>query len=265
MFKIGLLGEKLSHSYSKIIHEIIFSHENINSEYKLYECPKENVESFQEYMKKNDIKGVNITMPYKLFFMDKLDEISEQAKQLGSINLMYFHEDKIYGDNTDYYGFLQTLIKNNIDVTNKSVSIIGNGGAAKAVKGVLKNLNAKEIHSYFRKDKKSKIEFIVKGDAPKGDILINTTPIGMYPDVNSCPIDKKFIKNFNVVIDLIYNPLETELLKEAKLNSIKAVNGIEMLIYQAMKTDEILFNKKFGDELFECIKNHLNYRINKGV
>ena len=178
-------------------------------------------------MLENSIEGVNITVPYKKVFLDKLDYISDEAKEIGAINLLYIKDNKFYGDNTDYYGFKYTLEKNQVDVKNKKVIIIGKGGASASVYKVLKDMGAEDITFYFRKDKLSKIEF---PENTAGDIIINTTPVGMYPNINDNLVNKEILKKFKIAIDLIYNPLETKFLQEARECGLKTINGMDMLI-----------------------------------
>lgn len=258
MIKIGLLGEKLSHSLSPILHKIILKNLNIQAEYVLYEVSKEDIINFKEYMQDDNIKGVNITIPYKKTFIENLNSISSEAKEIGAINLLYIKDNKYFGANTDYYGFMQTLILNNIDVKNKKVAVIGRGGASASVSKVLKDMRAGEIIFCFRKDKNSKVDF---SKISKGDIIINTTPVGMYPNIEDNIVDEQILKKFKVAIDLIYNPLETKFLKIARENGLKSINGMEMLIEQALKTDEILYNIVLSDQLREKIIKKIIKRV----
>lgn len=258
MKKFGLLGKKLTHSLSPLLHKTFFEELRIEAEYRLYEVDETEIDNFKNYMFKNSIEGVNITVPYKKVFLDKLDHISDEAKEIGAINLLYIKDNKFYGDNTDYYGFKYTLEKNQVDVRNKKIAIIGKGGASASVYKVLKDMEAKDISFYFRKDKISKIEF------PKdiaGDIIINTTPVGMYPNVNDSLLDEKILKKFKVAIDLIYNPLETKFLREAKEYGLKTINGMDMLIEQALKTDEILHNIVLSAELRKKIIKNIEKKV----
>ncbi|WP_427169091.1 shikimate dehydrogenase [Fusobacterium nucleatum] len=258
MKKFGLLGKKLTHSLSPLLHKTFFEELGIEAEYKLYEVDETEIDNFKNYMFENSIEGVNITVPYKKVFLDKLDHISDEAKEIWAINLLYIKDNKFYGDNTDYYGFKYTLEKNQVDVRNKKIAIIGKGGASASVYKVLKDMEAKDISFYFRKDKISKIEF------PKdiaGDIIINTTPVGMYPNVNDSLLDKKILKKFKVAIDLIYNPLETKFLREAKEYGLKTINGMDMLIEQALKTDEILHNIVLSAELRKKIIKNIEKKV----
>ncbi len=265
MYNLGLLGEKLSHSFSPIIHEFIFKNLNIKAHYDLFEVNENEILNFKKKMITNNIKGVNITIPYKKTFIDYLNSISPSAKKIGAINLLYIKNNKFYGDNTDYYGFKKTILNNNINVNNKNIYIIGRGGASLAVKAVLKDLRATNIISLYRKDKNSPIVFPNNISTKKEtNIIINTTPVGMYPNINENIVPKDFLKNFSVAIDLIYNPLETVFLKEAKTLNLKTINGLTMLIEQAIKTDEILLDIKidenFKKKLYEYLKKY--FKIN---
>lgn len=250
MRKFGLLGKKLSHSLSPLLHSAFFEEMGIEAEYKLYEVAEDEIDNFKNYMFENSIEGVNITVPYKKAFLDKLDFISDKAKEIGAINLLYIKENKFYGDNTDYYGFKQTLLTNQIEPSGKKIAIIGRGGASASVYKVLKDMGAEDIAFYFRKDKLSKIEF---PEDISGDIIINTTPVGMYPNIEDNIVDEQILKKFKIAIDLIYNPLETKFLKIARENNLKTINGMEMLIGQALKTDEILYDIVLSNQLREKI------------
>ena len=227
MRKFGLLGKKLSHSLSPLLHNTFFEDMGLKDEYKLYEVDETEIDNFKNYMLENSIEGVNITVPYKKVFLDKLDYISDEAKEIGAINLLYIKDNKFYGDNTDYYGFKYTLEKNQVDVKNQKVIIIGKGGASASVYKVLKDMGAEDITFYFRKDKLSKIEF---PENTAGDIIINTTPVGMYPFIQDSLVNKEILKNFKIAIDLIYNPLETKFLRESRECGLKTINGMDMLI-----------------------------------
>ncbi|MGP1429793.1 MAG: shikimate dehydrogenase family protein [Fusobacterium sp.] len=258
MRKFGLLGKKLSHSLSPLLHSIFFEEMGIEAEYKLYEVAEHEIDNFKNYMFENSIESVNITVPYKKAFLDKLDFISDEAKEIGAINLLYIKDNKFYGDNTDYYGFKQTLLTNQIEPSGKKIAIIGRGGASASVYKVLKDMGAEDIAFYFRKDKLSKIEF---PEDMTGDIIINTTPVGMYPNIEDNIVDEQILKKFNIAIDLIYNPLETKFLEIARKNGLKTVNGMEMLIGQALKTDEILYDIVLSNQLREKIIKKIIKRV----
>ena len=155
MRKFGLLGKKLFHSLSPLLHNTFFEDLGLKDEYKLYEVDETEINNFKNYMLEKNIEGVNITVPYKKIFLDKLDYISDEAKGIGAINLLYIKDNKFYGDNTDYYGFKYTLTKNDINVKNKKIAVVGKGGASASVYKVLKDMGADDINFYFRKDKLS--------------------------------------------------------------------------------------------------------------
>ena len=258
MRKFGLLGKKLSHSLSPLLHNTFFEDIGIEAEYKLYEVNEDKIDNFKNYMLENSIEGVNITVPYKKRFLDKLDYISDEAKEIGAINLLYIKDNKFYGDNTDYYGFKYTLTKNDIDVKNKKIAVIGKGGASASVYKVLKDMGAEDITFYFRKDKLSEIEF---PENLRGDIIINTTPVGMYPNINDNLVSEGILKNFKIAIDLIYNPIETKFLKIARENGLKTINGMDMLIEQALKTDEILYGILLSTQLRKKIRKKMKKKV----
>ena len=258
MRKFGLLGKKLSYSLSPLLHKVFFEELGVEAEYNLYEVTEDEIDKFKSYMLENSIEGVNITVPYKKVFLDKLDFISDEAKAIGAINLLYVKDNKFHGDNTDYYGFKQTLISNQINPSGKRIAIIGRGGASASVYKVLKDMRAEDITFYFRKDKLSEIEF---PENIEGDIIINTTPVGMYPNIEDNIVDEQILKKFKIAIDLIYNPLETKFLKIARENGLKTINGMEMLIEQALKTDEILYDIVLSNQLREKIIKKIIKRV----
>lgn len=234
-YKFGLLGKKLSHSFSPDLHQKFFIEKNIDASYDLFEIAEEELPNFMSFVKENNIFGFNVTIPYKTIIIPYLDYIEENAKKIGAINTVLYKNNKFYGYNTDYFGFIETLKLNNIDVFEKDVAIIGRGGAAKAVYVALKNLGAR-VTFFYRKDKNSEINF---DDLKKSYLIINATPVGMYPNTDASPTDEEILKKFDVAIDLIYNPEETIFLKLAKKNNLITMNGMTMLEIQAKKAQEI--------------------------
>ncbi|MCE5219930.1 MAG: shikimate dehydrogenase [Clostridium sp.] len=243
----GLIGEKLSHSLSPKIHNTLFKALDIEGAYKLFEVGKEDLGKAVDSLKILKIKGVNVTIPYKQDVMKYLDFISEEAKKIGAVNSIYLNDGKLYGYNTDYFGF-GTIIKNNdIKVKDSIAMILGNGGAAKSIITYLLDEGIKKIYLVSRKSKDNsgydneRIECKSYDDIAqiKGDILINSTPLGMYPHIDETPVHEDVICNFNALIDIIYNPKETQFLKMGKALDKKVCGGIEMLVGQAIKAEEI--------------------------
>jgi len=250
MKKYGLLGEKLSHSKSPEIHNDIFKYLKIEASYDLIETGKENL---MKYIKKYD--GLNVTIPYKTEIIKYLKKVDEVAKNINAVNTIY----KEIGYNTDYYGFKKMLEINSIDVQNKIVYILGTGGASKAVFKYLKDNNAKSISFVSRTIKEENIISYEVLNKVSGDIIINTTPVGMYPNIDKSPVESAVLKNFKVAIDLIYNPFETEFISISKKLNLKTTNGLYMLIGQAIKAEEIWQECKIDNEeiekIYEKMKN----------
>ncbi|WP_300382301.1 shikimate dehydrogenase [Clostridium sp.] len=268
MESYGLLGRKLSHSLSPEIHNKIFELIKNNSSYKLFEIEEDNLEMFIEELRSIKIKGINVTIPYKEKVIKYLDEISEEGKKIGAINTIYLKEDKLIGYNTDYYGFGIMLEYNNIQIKNKRVMVLGNGGATKAIVHYLLDEGVKQVYIISRNSKVDnykldKVEIIGYEDIKniKGDILINSTPVGMYPNMGICPVDKKVINNFEILVDIIYNPEETEFLKIGKTLNKKIIGGLYMLVAQAIKAEEIWNNIKIEKEVIKEIYEEINSKF----
>lgn len=264
MNKYGLIGKKLSHSLSPTIHNYIFEKMGIDAKYSLYEV--ENKEMILKEIEKNNIKGFNITIPYKESILDKLDFISKEAKEIGAINLVKIIDKKIYGYNSDYFGILKMFEKSKVIVKDKICYILGSGGAAKSVIVALKDLGAKKIIVVTRDLEKNKktlmekfnwVEVISYDEIETGDIIINTTPVGMYPNVNESPVDEEIVKKFNIAVDLIYNPKCTKFLELAKKHKLLCVSGLSMLIYQGIKSDELWENIKIDEKEVEELEKLL--------
>lgn len=242
----GLIGEKLGHSFSKPIHERLADYQ-----YELMPLTKE---EFKAFMSKKEFRAINVTIPYKTDVIPYLDEIDEKAEKIGAVNTIVNHKGKLKGFNTDFYGFLYTLKNNGINVTGEKVLVIGNGGAAKAVIAVLTYLGVREV--VIVKHKKAPGVFTYEECLTyhrDAKVIINTSPVGMYPDMDVSPMDLSYYPECFAVIDIIYNPLETKLLKQARSLGMTGVNGLEMLIAQAKYAAEIFLDKEIKDDVIEEI------------
>ena len=245
MKKFGLIGEKLPHSFSKILHNTAFEVLNLNYEYELYEIDVDTAQNIKDFMKKNNLDGINVTIPYKRTVMDGLDFISEEAEKIGAVNTIKNINGKLYGYNTDYYGFMYQLNVNNVEINNSRVVILGSGGASKAVISCVKDLGAKEVYLVSRnksdKQAKNDVNLIDYEDLKeiKAQVIVNTTPVGMYPKDDFSPVNEDIIKNFDYVIDVVYNPLKTKFMEIGENLGKKTCGGIEMLIMQGLKSEEI--------------------------
>lgn len=266
--KFGLLGKKLGHSISPKIHKEIFKNLNIDEDYLLVELDENKIESFFRNELKN-YKGLNVTIPYKIKAMDFMDEISKEAREIGAINTIFQKDGKLYGYNTDYFGFKRMLEENKIFVNGKDCVVLGAGGGARAVIKYLIDENVKNILIVVRNLEKAKkeLEDLVKDRDNisfmdfknfeerdnKGYLIVNCTPVGMYPNIDDSPISEKVSKKYENSVDLIYNPSETKFLKFAKNSGKKAVNGLYMLVAQAVEAEEIWQGKKIDNEVIKNI------------
>ncbi|MCR1952460.1 shikimate dehydrogenase [Clostridium sp. DSM 100503] len=264
----GLLGEKLSHSLSPEIHSELLKFINKDGAYKLFEVEKERLEEFTEALKLLKIKGTNVTIPYKKDIMKYIDKISEEAEKIGAINTIALENGKLYGYNTDYYGFGYMLKVNNISIEGKSAVILGNGGACRAVTHYLLDNKISNVKIVSRKPKKEEfdlqnVDLITYEELKEisGDILINSTPVGMYPDINVSPVSEDVVKNFNVLVDLIYNPMETKFLNVGNSLSKKTTCGLYMLIGQAAKAQEIWQGISIDEEIIKEIYEKLKLKF----
>lgn len=242
----GLIGEKLGHSFSPKIHNLILKDTNLNEVYNLFEIKKEDLECALNGLKALGCRGLNVTIPYKVEAIKYLDKLSPEAEKIGAVNTISFNNGELTGYNTDYNGFGESLKKSSINIKNKNAVILGTGGASKAVVQYLIDNSINEIVFVSRTPKKpcniSNFQIISYNDIEKlknQDLIINCTPCGMHPDVLDCPVDKNTLNKFNTAIDLIYNPSETVFLKQAKELNIKAINGLYMLVAQAVAAQEI--------------------------
>lgn len=236
----GLIGEKLTHSYSKVIHEMISDYT-----YDIVQIPKDGLETF---MNSKDFKGINVTIPYKQDVMKYLDEIDAHAENIGAVNTIVNHNGRLTGHNTDFAGFLYTINKYNVEITGKKVLVLGRGGASKAVIAVLKHLGAGSIYTVYHKQADDCLTydeaFCNHADA---DAVINTTPVGMYPATDASPVDLSHFGQCKAVIDIIYNPIETKLTKQAKELGMTCATGLDMLVAQAVYASEFFTGKTFFD------------------
>lgn len=245
----GLIGKKLGHSYSKILHEEIYKTLNLDDNYSLIELEEDF--NLRDVFEKYNLEGVNVTIPYKQMVMKFLDNISDEAKKIGSINTILKQDGLLFGYNTDYFGFKYILTSNDVKAEGKRVVILGTGGASKAVYQVFSDMNAKDILLVSR-EKKGKENTIDYEDlkSVKGDIIVNTTPVGMYPKPDNSPVSKDIISNFCIAIDIIYNPQNTKFLSIADDLGKKVCFGLDMLVMQGIKSFEIWKGEEYKDKKY---------------
>lgn len=263
----GLLGERLEHSLSPRINKIILEKNNTEGAYKLFEIPNDKLGDFVNAIKLLKIKGFNVTIPYKESIIKHLDNISDEAARIGAVNTVMLKDNKLYGYNTDYFGIHIMLKSKNISVKNKTAVVLGSGGACKAVITYLLDNDVEKIYIVSRNPKNinlnkdnKKISIINYNDLIniKGYLIINTTPVGMFPKIYDSAVNKEVIKNFEVVVDLVYNPMQTKFLQFAKEEGKVNIGGLLMLVGQAVKSQSIFNDKEISNELINYIYDDLS-------
>lgn len=238
--KYGLIGKSLSHSFSKDFFTDKFQKEHIAATYHNFELA--NIKEIQHLLAEEpSLKGLNVTIPYKEEVIPFLDDLDPVAEKIGAVNTIAFQNDKLLGYNTDAYGFQQS-IKPFLRNVHERALILGTGGASKAISYVLKNLGIDVCFVSRNPEGDSQFDYNTVNelmiDAFK--LVVNCTPIGTYPDVTATPpIPTMYFKQDHLVIDLIYNPEKTMLLKEAEAKGAETLNGYSMLQHQALKAWEI--------------------------
>jgi len=239
----GLVGKSISYSFSEKYFTEKFKKNKIqNCTYKNFDL--NNIKDLVSILKENDLKGLNITIPYKEQVLSYLDEIEDNAKLIGAINTIKINKDKtLTGYNTDFIGFINTL-RPHINSNCKKALILGTGGASKAIEYGLKKLNI-ESKKVSRNKKKGDLTYLeIDSDLIKEyQIIINTTPLGTYPDIENYPdIPYKYLTKKHICYDLIYNPDETTFLRKSKKKGAITVNGLRMLEIQAEESWKIWNN-----------------------
>lgn len=262
--KLGLLGEVLGHSLSPVIHEKLFKKLGIASTYELIEIPKD---SFRKDLPSllSSYDGLNVTIPYKVDVIPFLDELSKEAETIGAVNTIAHKNGKLLGLNTDYTGFARTLSRIHCRVEGKDAVVLGHGGASRAIIQCLFDEKAKEIHVISRHPEKVDPDFLSFAEKRNVKIegydslqrkednylLVNATPVGMYPRTGVSPVPAAVAASFPKVVDIIYNPAETKLLRDAETSSRS--NGMYMLVMQAMAAEEIWLGRKIPESVTAAI------------
>lgn len=246
----GLIGEKLSHSFSKEIHNVLADY--------LYEIKEISPENLKGFMLLKDFKAINVTIPYKEAVIPYLDEISKSAKEIGAVNTVINKDGKLFGFNTDFLGLRELITYNKITLKGKKVLILGSGGTSKTALAVAKSLDAAEVYRVSRKSGESLITYAEAYENHKNaEVIINTTPCGMYPNIGETAIRIDEFPDLEAVVDVVYNPLSSALVVEAKKRKIKAVGGLFMLVAQAFFACELFLDKKLSQTQMSEIYNKI--------
>lgn len=250
----GLIGYPLKHSFSKEIHSMISDYN-----YNLLEIKKDDLENL---LLKADFKGLNVTIPYKQEVIEYLNEIDSAAKKIGAVNTILNDNGKLIGYNTDFYGLVSLINKIGCNIKDKNVLILGTGATSNTAYAVCQYLDAHSITKVARKKNNlypdySQINLL----NDKFDIIINTTPNGMYPhNSDDLLIDLDKMNNLQAVIDVVYNPINTSLILQAKERNIKAIGGLYMLVSQAVYASSLFLKREFDKKIAEQIYKEILFQ-----
>lgn len=249
-FEYGCIGEVLKHSFSKEIHNSLADYD-----YGLIEIPRENLDSF---LKERPFKAINVTIPYKETVIPYLYKIDPMAKEIGAVNTVVNRGGRLYGYNTDFYGMKSLIEKIGIDLKGKKVAILGTGGTSKTSLALAKSLGAREVIRVSRSARENAVTYDELYEKHSDtEVIINTTPSGMYPNIFDTPIDLSRLPYVVGVADAVYNPLRTPLILAARKRGIAAECGLYMLVSQAVRASEIfidtVYEKSETDRVFKKI------------
>lgn len=247
MSKYGLLGEHLSHSYSPQIHKMLGGYD-----YQLFE---KSPDELKDFLLNGDFDGINVTIPYKKAVIPYCSELSPAAEKIGSVNTIIRRADgSLYGDNTDYYGFCELARKAGAEIGGKAI-ILGNGGVSPTVKAALEDMGADEIITVSRSGENNYDNLYLHYDA---DVIVNATPVGMFPNNGQSLLELKQFKDCKCVLDVIYNPMRTQLILDAEKLGIKAAGGLYMLVAQAARACELFIGRKIDGQQTDAVYNKLS-------
>lgn len=255
--RLGLIGKPLGHSWSPEIHKYL-----TGADYKLWEIDKGELPGF---MKRRDFDGINVTIPYKASVIEYLDEIDEAAGRMGAVNCIVNSGGRLKGYNTDYIGLLKMM--RSMDALTEScggkAAILGTGGASKAAEEACRKLGI-EFEKVSRSDREGCITYEeLKQRGDEFTLLINATPVGMYPNEDEAPVDVRKFSGLRQVVDIVANPVRTRLCYEAESCGIPAAGGLEMLVYQALAAEEIFTGEDLPEaKADECVEQLLAERRN---
>lgn len=248
--KCGLLGRKLGHSYSPQIHKSLGTYS-----YVLFEKEPEEIEDF---LKNGNFSGINVTIPYKKTVIPYLDDLSPRAKKMGAVNTIVRRSDgRLVGHNTDCFGFEMMVRRSGLDLEGKKALVLGSGGASNTAVAVLEELGA-EVIVISRSGEDNYDNLHRHADAA---LIVNATPVGMYPNTGISPLDISLFPKLEGVLDLIYNPARTKLLLDAENRGITAMNGLLMLVAQAKEAAEWFTGHPISDTVIDSIHRRLSSQM----
>lgn len=247
----GCIGEHLKHSFSKEIHNSLADYD-----YEIREIPREGV---PEFMKKRDFTAINVTIPYKEEVLPYMYYLDTVAREIGAVNTVVKRDGLLYGYNTDFYGMSELFRHAGVTADGKKCAILGTGGTAKTARAVARALGAREIITVSRREGRGVVSYSELYESHSDtEVIINTTPVGMYPNIFDSPVELSRFPRLSGVIDAVYNPLCTPLILEAKRLGVPAEGGLYMLVMQAVRASEFFLDTKYdasvGDAIFGKIR-----------
>lgn len=242
----GLIGEKLGHSFSVDIHSTLGDYD-----YKLKEIADTELEGFFGIA---DFKGLNVTIPYKQAVMPYLYQIDDKARDIGAVNTVVNRDGRLYGYNTDFFGLKALLTRIGIDPRGKKILILGTGGTSKTALAVVKDMGGVQVYRVGRTGAEGSLTYEeVYAGHTDADYIINTTPVGMYPKMDACPIELEKFESLKGVADVVYNPLRTVLVQKARAMGLPAEGGLYMLVAQGVAASELFLGKSYDADTVERV------------
>ncbi len=256
--RYGLIGEKLGHSFSPLIHT-----ELSGESYELLEIPRGELESF---IRSRDFLGINVTIPYKEAVIPYLDCIDPAAEAIGAVNTVVNRGGRLFGYNTDFYGLTALTSHIGIELSGSVVAILGTGGTSKTARAVSRALGAKEILTVSRSARDGAVTYEeLHGMRERVNIIINTTPVGMYPNTECSPLELSDFPALSGVVDAVYNPLRTRLVLSAQKRKIPAEGGLYMLAAQGVRASELFHETKYPKGTEDAIYKKLLHNLENAV
>lgn len=262
----AVIGDPIKHSLSPQLHEFVYDCLNIDASYTKIHVIQSELVYYVNQIRKGKLDGINVTIPHKTDILKYVDEVNPRAEAIGVANVVMLKNDKVIGNNTDWYGFVLALKKNKIDVCGKDVILLGAGGVSKAIIFALKQQGVSKIHLFNRTFKKisqlcdkiihpHKIENLINCIS-KDSIIINCTSVGMNSD--NLPLDSMLLDKHQTIIDTIYTPLKTKLVRDAENMGACTMTGLDMFIYQALASIDLWFGESISEKVdFRRLKKYL--------
>ena len=264
----GLIGEKLGHSLSEKIHTRLFELLSLPAAYRLMEIPRDRLCDVGGAIRLLGLKGINVTIPYKELVISQLDTVDEYARALGAVNTIKNEGGRLVGYNTDVHGLKEMFRFHGINPAGRPAAVLGSGGAAKAAIQALAEMNAGPLYVASRSPKEKSfpqknIRFVSYAELGglSGGVLVNATPVGMWPHTESSPVPAEVVANFQAVADTIYNPPETRLLALAGEQGKARLNGLYMLVAQAVRAEEIFWDTAIPESITAAIYRELAHTL----